>query len=143
MATKWVVVYRRLGCKRLPKVGFPDDVRPGDILTFFRQGYRNRRVASIHPGYIIIEPLIANEKPFKVPHGDFDKAVREVQVDAPADPPAPPPKPKKKPPAKKKKPPPKAKEPDPPKPKKPKKRYRKKPPIDFLDFLDDRYREDD
>jgi len=116
-----------------PKIGLPASVQPGDWLNFFLHGaYYGRYVASMHNGYCITEPLGGSsgqmDKSYKVKFGDFYDATRrtgdaepedEPEVEDEVEPEV---------------------EPEVEEPKVKAKRL-KKPPVDFLEFLDDRYKD--
>lgn len=133
--------------RKRPKLGLPEDVQPGDWLTFFDQGrFVTREVASAHKGYVLTAPLVCEgttlDGPHKVKFDSFYEALR--------------PHCEEKPPAKEEA----AAVPEPEltskiadtkKPKKPttsqppkrKKKRKKKPPPEWLDFLATEYRDDD
>lgn len=102
--TKYDCVFRtkRISQDR-PRVGTPDCVKPGDLLTYFddRHAYRTRIVESVHRNYVVVAALVYEghvlDGPGKVAFEDMYEAMRPVQP--PPEPvPAPEPEPEVKPP---------------------------------------------
>jgi hypothetical protein len=138
--------------KTMPKIGLPSSVQPGDWLEFWLDGPQHGRfVSSVHPGYVIVEPLKSAygllDGPCKVEHKDVVSAHRRFEEPEEPEVVAEPEPPKKTRKRVVKTPEPEA-EPEPvpePEPEPPKKRPRvkKKPPPGILAFLDARYRDGD
>lgn len=93
--TKYECVFRvkRVSQER-PRIGMPDAVRAGDLLTYFdsRKAFTTRTVASAHKGHVIVDPLVYNgqtlDGPHKVDFADMYEAVRPL-VNVVADEPSP------------------------------------------------------
>lgn len=84
--TKYDCVFRvkRVSQDR-PRVGMPDAVRPGDLLTYFdsRKAYTTRTVASVHKGHVVVAPLVYNgyqlDEAHKVDFDDMYEALRPLE----------------------------------------------------------------
>lgn len=109
----------------MPKVGTLTSIQTGDWIEFWLDGpMHGRFVASVHTGYFMTQPM---DSAYGWLDGSrrvlFKDVVEAIRFD---EPPAPKPKPEPLPVAKPKR----------------KLRAKNKPPVDFLDFLDIRYRDD-
>jgi len=66
-----------------PRVGLPESIQPGDILTFFiDKAYHTRIVSSVHKGYVVTQKTVWNDYLIaaarKVPYADIHSADRLV-----------------------------------------------------------------
>lgn len=63
-----------------PKRGRPEDVQVGDLVTFFDEdrAYRDRQVARVLPGAVVMDPLFPSDITRKVPFQDFYRVTRKV-----------------------------------------------------------------
>ena len=73
------LVYERSWGKKHPQVGRPEDVKPGDLLTFFKDGASHTRVvASVKGRTVRTEANGSGLPPLTVKFMDFSKIQRKV-----------------------------------------------------------------